>query len=67
MDVVRNRVLRLNAAPGALPTNDAALDGDEDGSSNLAEYSAGTNPTLSDSDGDGLSDGTGESAAGTGY
>lgn len=45
--------------------NDAALDNDSDGSSNLAEYLAGTNPTIGDSDGDGLSDGTDEAAAGT--
>jgi hypothetical protein len=45
--------------------NDAGLDADSDGSLNAAEYRAGTSPIIGDSDGDGLSDGTGESAAGT--
>jgi hypothetical protein len=45
--------------------NDSALDADSDGSSNLSEYLVGTNPTNDDSDGDGLSDGTEETAAGT--
>lgn len=45
--------------------NDAALDKDGDGSSNYAEYLAGTNPDDDDTDGDGLTDGTGEAAAGT--
>lgn len=45
--------------------NDAGLDADGDGSLNLSEYLAGTNPTSADSDGDGLSDGTGETAAKT--
>jgi hypothetical protein len=35
---------------------DGALDGDGDGASNTVEYQNHTNPTLSDSDGDGLND-----------
>lgn len=45
--------------------NDAALDYDEDGRSNLAEYQGGTQANNADSDSDGLNDGTEESAAGT--
>jgi len=45
--------------------NDSGLDGDVDGSTNLAEYLAGTSPANEDTDGDGLSDGTREAAAGT--
>jgi hypothetical protein len=45
--------------------NDAGLDADSDGSSNYAEYLVGTNPNNDDTDGDGLTDGTGETAAGT--
>ena len=37
--------------------SDADLDGDADGLSNLQEFQNGTNPTLSDTDSDGLSDG----------
>ena len=36
---------------------DAAQDADNDGLNNLAEFSAGTDPNNSDTDGDGLSDG----------
>ncbi len=36
--------------------SDAALDQDEDGLTNLQEYSAGSNPTKKDTDRDGLSD-----------
>ena len=36
---------------------DATLDGDGDLLTNLQEFAAGTNPTLEDTDGDGLSDG----------
>jgi len=41
------------------PTNagDASDDFDNDGLSNLEEFQVGTNPTLADTDGDGLSDG----------
>ena len=46
-------------SPGDLATlsglNDA--DADNDGATDLAEYAAGTNPIVADSDGDGLSDG----------
>jgi uncharacterized repeat protein (TIGR01451 family) len=37
--------------------SDAALDGDNDGLTNLEEYQAGTNPLNPDSDGDGYTDG----------
>jgi len=37
--------------------NDANLDSDGDGLSNLAEYELGTNPNEQDSDGDGINDG----------
>jgi len=37
--------------------SDAALDGDGDLLSNLEEFEAGTNPTLTDTDGDSLNDG----------
>jgi hypothetical protein len=37
--------------------NDASLDSDGDGLSNLAEYELGTNPNEQDSDGDGINDG----------
>lgn len=37
--------------------DDASLDGDEDGLSNLAEYQMGTDPNDSDTDNDGLLDG----------
>ena len=40
------------ATPG-----DAALDGDSDGLSNLGEFQRGTDPLVTDSDGDGLGDG----------
>jgi hypothetical protein len=36
--------------------SDAALDGDNDGLTNLEEFNLGTNPNNADSDGDGLSD-----------
>ncbi|MDB4785059.1 hypothetical protein OAG31_00470 [Akkermansiaceae bacterium] len=44
---------------GLDPSNagDAALDDDNDDLSNLQEFVAGTNPTLQDTDGDGLNDG----------
>ncbi len=45
--------------------NDAGLDLDGDGSSNYEEYITGTDPQEPDSDGDGLTDGDGETAAGT--
>lgn len=45
--------------------NDAELDADADGSSNYAEYVAGSSPINEDSDNDGLTDGTGEEEAGT--
>ncbi|MHC1764434.1 MAG: binary toxin-like calcium binding domain-containing protein [Verrucomicrobiia bacterium] len=38
-------------------TNDAALDPDGDGLTNLEEFNAGSNPKQADTDGDGLSDG----------
>jgi hypothetical protein len=37
-------------------TNDASLDADSDGITNLEEYRAGTNPCLADTDGDGCAD-----------
>ena len=40
-----------------LDPSDASLDPDSDGLSNLREFLAGTNPLLSDSDGDGMPDG----------
>jgi hypothetical protein len=43
----------LNPASAA----DAATDADGDGATNLQEYNAGSNPTVADTDGDGLSDG----------
>src|SRR5690606_24645767 len=36
--------------------SDAGLDGDGDTLTNLQEFQRGTNPTLADTDGDGLSD-----------
>ncbi len=45
--------------------NDAALDYDGDGRSNLAEYQGGTQANNADTDNDGLNDGTEETAAGT--
>ncbi|WP_035604218.1 hypothetical protein [Haloferula sp. BvORR071] len=45
--------------------NDGGLDEDNDGSTNVEEYRAGTNPIVEDTDGDGLSDGTGERNAHT--
>src|SRR5690606_26530366 len=39
-------------------TNDAELDPDDDGLTNLQEYLAGTDPNNPDTDGDGLPDGT---------
>ena len=36
--------------------NDAALDPDSDGLTNLQEFTAGTNPQAADTDGDGFSD-----------
>ena len=47
--------------PGCLdPANaaDAILDCDSDGATNLEEFTAGTTPTIADTDGDGISDGT---------
>jgi hypothetical protein len=41
----------------SVDANDANLDSDGDGLSNLAEYELGTNPTEQDSDGDGVNDG----------
>ncbi|MBN2230786.1 MAG: VCBS repeat-containing protein [Candidatus Thorarchaeota archaeon] len=42
---------------GLIPlVNDASLDADGDGLTNLEEYTHGTNPNLADSDGDGASD-----------
>lgn len=38
-------------------TNDAALDADSDGLTNVMEYRWSTNPQLADTDGDGLTDG----------
>ena len=46
---------KFGLSPG--DAGDAALDGDGDLLSNLQEFAAGTNPTLEDTDGDGLSDG----------
>jgi hypothetical protein len=40
-----------------LDASDAILDSDSDGLSNLKEYNTGTDPTLTDSDGDGVPDG----------
>lgn len=40
-----------------LAVDDSALDPDNDGASNLAEYTAGTNPRYYDTDGDGFPDG----------
>ncbi len=45
--------------------NDANGHADGDNFTNLQEYIAGTNPTLDDTDGDGLNDGPEEAAAGT--
>ena len=42
------------------PNQDATLDKDWDGLSNLEEYQNGSNPTLADSDGDGVTDCTEE-------
>jgi hypothetical protein len=42
-----------------LNPNDASGDADNDGLTNLAEYQAGSNPLMSDSNGDGLGDGDG--------
>ena len=36
---------------------DAAMDQDSDGATNLQEYRANTNPTIADTDGDGINDG----------
>ena len=36
---------------------DAAMDQDSDGATNLQEYRANTNPTIADTDGDGVNDG----------
>jgi hypothetical protein len=46
--------------PGCLSTNnaaDATLDCDSDGLTNIDEFQRGTNPTLADTDGDGVNDG----------
>lgn len=40
-----------------ISVNDAALDLDSDGLSNIAEFTAGTKPNLADTDGDGMFDG----------
>ncbi len=48
-----------------LAAGEAALDGDSDGLNNLAEQAAGANPTLNDSDSDGLIDGAEVNVHGT--
>ena len=45
--------------------NDAVLDGDGDGLTNIEEFNHSTNPTVADTDGDGLTDGNEVNSLGT--